>query len=183
MYQPYVGNRTSAHPVELPRKAQPRNTIRGSNTMSIDHQPAAGNATPVPSTPDNGLGTAGMVVGIVAACFAFIPIIGMIAFVLAPLAIVLGIIGYRRTRGPQPTATNSVPAGFGIGLGVFALAVSFLWLVLFSAAVVSVDNELKDPNSDLSRSIDEMNRGGAELEAYSKCIDKAKTLEAMAACD
>jgi hypothetical protein len=79
-----------------------------------------------------GFATTSMVLGIVAGVMAFVPIIGLIAFVLAPLAIIFGALGRKSSKSGQATA--------GLVLGVIALAISVAWAVMFGAFVGAVDS-------------------------------------------
>ncbi len=93
--------------------------------------------------PRNGLGTAGMVLGIIAVVLAFIPILGMVSFLLAPLAVILGAVGWTRARGQQPTASNPVAAAFGVGLGAVAFLIVVLVTMATGAAVEQIDRDLQ----------------------------------------
>jgi len=62
--------------------------------------------------PGNGLGTAGLVLGIIALVFAVIPIVGVIAWFIWPVGLVLALIGFARVRSGE--ATNRGPALAGV---------------------------------------------------------------------
>lgn len=84
----------------------------------------------------NGLGVASLVVGIVAAVFSVIPVVGMAAFFLGPVAILLGIIAFflkNRKRGMAIT---------GVILGVVSLVVAGMMTAALGAAVKSVDDSI-----------------------------------------
>lgn len=72
----------------------------------------------------NGLGTAGFVVGLVAAIFSIIPIIGLIAWVLAPVGAILSGVGM--TREPKGLAIS------GLVLSLIALIICIAWVSAFS---------------------------------------------------
>ncbi len=128
--------------------------------MTIDNQqPATTPAAPV-AADRAGFATTAMVLGICAAVFAFIPIIGLIAFVLAPLAIIFGILARNSSKRGQAIA--------GIATGGAGLAISIVWMALFTAAVGGAATELEKTSDQLNR--------------YSACVDQAKNLDAMAAC-
>ncbi|QLC23621.1 hypothetical protein HFP57_00310 [Parasphingopyxis algicola] len=79
-------------------------------------------ARPVETADSNGMALAAMIIGLVAVLLALIPIIGFISWILAPLAIVFGLIGKNRPAG----------AGFawtGIISGVVALLICVAWLL------------------------------------------------------
>lgn len=80
--------------------------------------------------PQNELGTAALVLGIIAAVFAFIPIAGIfIAIPLAVLATIFGTIGI--VRAVKGRATNKGSAISGTALGAFA----FILTIVMTAAV------------------------------------------------
>lgn len=112
---------------------------------------------PVNITPKDegrsGFAMTGLVLGIISAVFCFIPIIGMVAFVTAPLAIIFGLLGRK--------SSSSGKAKAGWIMGVAALAISVLWAILFTAAVGSASN-------DLNNTID--------------CINAAQTTAQIDAC-
>lgn len=119
---------------------------------------AYGPYVPVVITEKNdgrtGFAMTGFVLGIVSAVFCFIPIVGMIAFVTAPLAIIFGLLGR------QSSISGKAKAGWI--MGVVALSISILWAILFTAAVGSASN-------DLNNTID--------------CINAAQTTAQINACN
>lgn len=119
-------------------------------------------ATPVaPQSADKtGFATTALAVGVVAVVFSFLPIIGVIAFVLAPIAIVFGVLGRKSSKHGQSVA--------GMICGIVALIVSVIWLAVFSAAVGHASTNL---NTNLN-----------QLNSYTNCINAAQTLEQQAAC-
>lgn len=88
----------------------------------------------------NSMGTAAMVVGIIALVMSFIPIIGLIAWILAPLALILGIVGLNRAGAPRGGAIA------GIATGGVALVICMLWLLVWGAAVGGVVAEAERLN-------------------------------------
>lgn len=77
---------------------------------------------PQPQKPRNGLGTAAMVLGIIAAVFAIIPGLSFGAWLFAIPAIILGIIRMRKSDAPRGRATAGLIEG-GAAM-VVAIAVS-----------------------------------------------------------
>jgi hypothetical protein len=73
------------------------------------------------SAPQNGMGTAGLTLGILG---LFLPFLGI-------LAIIFGSIGISRAN--KGLATNKVAAGWGLGLGIFDVTVSlFFWIAILN---------------------------------------------------
>lgn len=71
----------------------------------------------------NGLATASLVLGILGLIFSFIPFIGLIAWILAPLGLVLGLVALSKPTGRGMAIAGAVCSGI-------ALLVCFGWLVL-----------------------------------------------------
>jgi hypothetical protein len=75
----------------------------------------------VPPKPDhNALGKAGFILGLLALVLCFIPIVGFVSWLLAPLAIIFGLIALRR-----PSRSLAI---VGIITGVIALFVCVQWV-------------------------------------------------------
>lgn len=92
----------------------------------------AGHSMPRPA-PQNGLGTAGFVLGLVGLLFSFIPLIGIIAWPLVLLGVVLSGIGLSRARSGRATNTGLTIAG--IACSVLGLLVCISYAAAFGAAV------------------------------------------------
>src|SRR6185312_12473753 len=78
--------------------------------------------------PGNGLGTAGLALGIIALVFAVIPIVGVVEWFIWPIGLVLALIGFARVRSGE--ATNRGPALAGVITSGAAAAVCLLGLVI-----------------------------------------------------
>ena len=78
--------------------------------------------------PGDGLGTAGLVLGIIALVLAVIPTVGVIAWFIWPVGLVLAVIGFARVRSGE--ATNRGPALAGVITSGVAAAVCLLGLVI-----------------------------------------------------
>ncbi|PKW13405.1 DUF4190 domain-containing protein [Saccharopolyspora spinosa] len=80
------------------------------------------------SPPKRGAGLAitGLVLGLCALLFSLIPLIGVIAWVLAPLGLIFGIIGLRSHKGMAIT---------GIATSAVALIICVAWLGSFASSV------------------------------------------------
>lgn len=97
-------------------------------------QPPPSAAHPAARAPmSNGLGTAGFVLGLVGLLFSFIPIIGVVAWPLTIVGLVLAILGFNRTRNGR--ADNRGLAIAGIVLSALGLVVCVLYAAVFTAAV------------------------------------------------
>ncbi|MFC5721111.1 DUF4190 domain-containing protein [Streptomyces gamaensis] len=97
------------------------------------HPYAAAYGGPVPVPPRNGMGTAGLVCGIVGLVLSFMWPFWFFAFVLAVLAIVFGAVG--RSRAKKGQATNRGVATSGLVLGIVAVVLLFAWIGLVAAGV------------------------------------------------
>jgi hypothetical protein len=82
---------------------------------------------PPPPGHQNGLGTAGMVLGIIALVLFFTILVGLICGVLA---IIFGVIGRKRAR--EGLATNGGNATAGLVTGIIAVVIT----LLFAAIVI-----------------------------------------------
>ena len=87
--------------------------------------PYSGYGAPVPTAPRNGLGIAALIAGILSLPAAF-TIFG--GFILALVAIILGIVGYRRSRTGE--STNGGMAIGGVGLGVLGIVLSAVLIAI-----------------------------------------------------
>lgn len=114
--------------------------------MSAPSSPAPGQYFPPtgyplpPPTPKNGLGTAGFVLGLLAALFAMIPIIGVIAWPLGILGLIFGLVGISRVS--NGTATNKGLTIAGAVLSAVALVICMVWIAAFGTAAGEIDAEL-----------------------------------------
>lgn len=119
-------------------------TYRPQNTGPYVPQPAP-LFVPAPyavtSTPHvirgdrNGMGVAGLVLGIVGLCFAVLPIVGLIAWALWPLGAIFSGVGLGRAN--RAIATNRNIAVAGLCTSLAAGAVCILWVVFTVAATAS----------------------------------------------
>jgi hypothetical protein len=93
----------------------------------------------------NSMGTAAMVIGIIALVLSLIPVIGFISWVLAPLAIIFGIIGLNNKNGAPKGGAIA-----GVATGGVALLICFLWLVAFGAAAGEAARQAEELNRQMS---------------------------------
>ncbi|MFD9030587.1 DUF4190 domain-containing protein [Streptomyces sp. NPDC059567] len=90
--------------------------------------------------PRNGLGVAGLVVGVVGVFFAVIPFLFWLGTILGILGLIFGIIGHSRVRSGQ--ATNKGVALSGLVLGSMAIVLSILSLIVTVTAVKDIADEI-----------------------------------------
>ena len=114
------------------------------------YQPPAGPAPYAvgPSGPRNGLGTAALVLGILAILFALTPITFWASFVLAPLAIILGFVG--RSRVKSGDATNNGSAVAGIVMGILAVLACVFWFFAWIFFLNTAGNVIQEAGKALS---------------------------------
>lgn len=106
-----------------------------SDHTPIQQQYPAPRAAP----PRNGLGTAGFVLGLVGLVFSPIPFVGVIAWPLVVLGLVLSAVGLARVRAGK--ATNKGLSIAGIVVSVLGLVVSILWVVVLGKAIGDVNEQ------------------------------------------
>jgi hypothetical protein len=89
--------------------------------------------------PQNGLGTAGFVLGLLGLLFSPIPVVGLVAWPLVILGLVFSLVGFGRAR--RGHATNGGLAIAGIVVSALGLLVCILWVAAFGKAVKDVQDE------------------------------------------
>ncbi|MEM8696456.1 MAG: DUF4190 domain-containing protein [Pseudomonadota bacterium] len=92
---------------------------------------------PIQQNDSNGMALAAMIIGLIAVLLALIPIIGFISWILAPLAIVFGIIGKNKPTG----------GGFawaGIISGSVGLLICIAWLMAWWGLVNFGEGVVRD---------------------------------------
>jgi hypothetical protein len=94
----------------------------------------------------NSLGKAAFIVGLIGLAMSFIPIVGFVSWLLAPLAIVFGVIALRR----QPRSM----AIAGVICGSVALLVCIAW---FNATKAGIQGFNKDAFNNTGETIDNSN--------------------------
>lgn len=89
--------------------------------------------------PRNGVGTAGFVLGLIGLLFSFVPIVGVVAWPLVVVGLVLSVVGI--SRAGKGVANNRGLAIAGAVLSGLGLLVCILWTAFFGAVVNEVDQE------------------------------------------
>ncbi|MFJ3956087.1 hypothetical protein [Arthrobacter sp. NPDC090010] len=88
-----------------------------------------------PGKQGNGFGVAALVLGILALVSSFIPFLGVVAFILGPLAILFGILGLvLRKQAPKGTSITGMILG---GVGILVAVVVTMLTAVFVAQVGS----------------------------------------------
>lgn len=95
----------------------------------------------------NGMGLAAMICGIVGLAISIIPVLGFAAWALAPIAIILGIVGMRRANAPKGGAIT------GMITGVLALLICFAWASAFNDAVEKTDRDMRNTSAEFDRAM------------------------------
>jgi hypothetical protein len=85
--------------------------------------------------PQNGLGTAGFVLGLIGLVFSPIPIIGVVAWPLVILGLVFSCVGIYKAGNGQ--ATNRGLAIAGAVLSALGLLVCILWVAALGVATAT----------------------------------------------
>jgi ABC-type Fe3+ transport system permease subunit len=118
------------------------------------------NTTPA-QNDGKGLGIAGLVVGIIAVLFSFIPCLGAWAIVPAIVGIVLSAISMRQANKagmPKGTATG------GLVCSIIAAAIAIYWIYAMMYAVAAAPDMIK-----------EMNESGV-MDSLNKAMEKLKDI-------
>ncbi|RRQ77460.1 DUF4190 domain-containing protein [Streptomyces griseofuscus] len=93
--------------------------------------------TGMPMTPQNGMGTAAMVLGILSICLFCL--YGVASVILGTLAVVFGVKGRRRAERGE--ATNHGQAQAGLIMGVIGIIVGVAVIVLLAIGITAAINE------------------------------------------
>lgn len=82
--------------------------------------------------PANGLGTSGMILGIVAVSTFWIPVVGYVAPVCAILAIIFGAIGISRAKRGAASNRGQAKAGLVCGITYWIIMAVMLAVVVYA---------------------------------------------------
>ena len=94
------------------------------------------------STKGKGLGTAGMVIGIVALVWAIIPLVGAAAWWLALVGLILSLVAFFMFIGGGNTKRGGMLAG--IILNAVALALAAFWIYKITSTVMGAAGDLEE---------------------------------------
>lgn len=103
--------------------------------MASDPDPVRPSQRPLPyyassPTGDSGLGVISLVLGIIGLICSIIPVIGLISWLLAPGALITGVLGLKNP------ASKGLAIG-GIVTGGLALVVCLIWAAIFGVLIAS----------------------------------------------
>lgn len=104
-----------------------------------DYTPIQQYPAPQAAPPRNGLGTAGFVLGLVGLVFSPIPFVGVVAWPLVVLGLILSAVGVARVRAGK--ATNKGLSIAGVVVSILGLVVSILWVVVIGKAISDVNEQ------------------------------------------
>ena len=126
-----------------------------------------------PEKPGNGLGVAGLVLGILACCFAFIPVFG------APMAILLILIGIPMSAVALNKSSKAGGSGKGIAvaglvLQIAAIVIMILWGLIIAVGVSEVTEEASKQTSPQSQEEETSQQNSARSQRSEPAI---KTLD------
>ncbi|MBB5954813.1 hypothetical protein FHS29_001383 [Saccharothrix tamanrassetensis] len=110
--------------------------------MALPQPPTTHHQHAAPRPPQNGLGTAGFVLGLLGVLFSFLPVIGLVAWPLVILGLVLGALG--TARASRGRATNRGIAIAGVVLSAVGLVICVLWVAVFGKAASDAATTLDD---------------------------------------
>ena len=104
----------------------------------MSDQEAQGASTPsqtvyvqqAPATPGNGLATASLVLGIIALVIVFIPVLGMLAWLCAPIGLILGLVALSKPHGRGSAIA-------GIVCSALSLLICLGWVLFFGAIMAA----------------------------------------------
>ncbi|MEU3733623.1 DUF4190 domain-containing protein [Streptomyces sp. NPDC033538] len=106
----------------------------------------------VPLPPQNGMGTAAMVLGILACCLFCM--YGVVSLVLGTLAVIFGVKGRRRAERGEANNHGQAQAGFVMGIIGIVLGVAVTALIAVAIiAAINEDSEYDDPYYGTSESV------------------------------
>lgn len=129
--------------MDTPNNSDPASTATanyGQGNFIPAQQPGQQQVPVVQNTPGRqGPAIASLVLGIVAAVFCLIPFIGVISLLLAPIGLVLGIVGWRGASKGKRAGKGKAIAGV-----VLALVAGLLAIVMTAATVGAVNEVSKD---------------------------------------
>jgi len=136
----------------------------------------------VPTTPQvvyvesrsNNLAVVSLIAGIIGTLGALIPILFIVGWGFGVTGFILGIIALKKSKtldGLRKTMSK-----WGIVLSLVAFVLGCVGFGIVQSAV----DDLDKAGQQLEQSINETD---SSMKAYSDCIDKAESLEAMEKCD
>lgn len=153
-YSPY-----SPQGSRLPESPVP-NEAHHHRTPAIGYPAQQFGHHPVVPTPQNGMGTTALVLGIVGAATSWIPILACLGWIACVLAIVFGAIGLSRSNNGKATNRSSAIAGLVLGIaslliGVILIAAVWGTLVPASSTASSVESSTEEDLDGRTEAVEE----------------------------
>lgn len=127
------------------------------------------------AAPENGLGTAALIVGILAAVICAVPVLGLLGAPLALIGLGLSIPGLMRANAGR--ATNRGSAIAGLVLSILALLACLLWVVVGVVAASDSSPQTGTTNSsaeDVTAAKDQP--AGADVSSSDKTVAVGKAV-------
>jgi hypothetical protein len=111
--------------------------------------------TTAPSTKGKGLGTAGMVIGIIALVWSVIPLAGAAAIWLALPGFILSLVAFFMAKGGNNPKKGMIITG--IILNVVALGLAIYWIMAVASAVGDMSSAWDAAMDSAKMKMDTMN--------------------------
>ncbi|MDX2174127.1 MAG: hypothetical protein SFY56_13575 [Bacteroidota bacterium] len=120
------------------------------------------NNTTTTTTKGKGLGTAGMIIGIVALVWAIIPLVGAAAWWLALVGFILSLVAFFMAKKNNNPKRGAMLAG--IIMNVIALGLAIFWIYKISSAVMDLKHGLEESGlMDTAKLRETMNNAMQEM--------------------
>lgn len=111
-----------------------------------------------PSTKGKGLGLAGMIIGIVAAVWACIPLLGAGALWVAVVGLILSVIAFFMAKGGNNPKKGAIVAGIILNVVAIGLAIFWIWKIKQATDELgtALDQLGKDMKEEMQHTLDSM---------------------------
>lgn len=117
-----------------------------------------------PQRPSSGLGITALVLGISALVLAFVPFIGLLSFLLAPAAIVLGIIAFVKRQGRGQGLAGAITGGVSLLVIIGGVILFGALLSASESEVESLEQPVEDVDDESTEDIEEGSQEEAAAE-------------------
>lgn len=129
---------------------------------------------PAKASGPSGLGIAALIIGIIAVLVAFIPFLNVAAYIFAPIAIILGIVGIVLAKKAAKSKTLAI---VGLVLGAVALVIAIIVHMVTLAAVNAAGDAFKEALDDAATGPKVVTEDGTDAAATGLAVGDAVTLE------